>query len=120
MKISVFVSFVGILAFQSSLIAQQKSLSELSYVAPENESVVVGQAGDDPADIGRYLLARGARGARISPDGTSIAFSYSVTGAPQLWVMSSDRSQMQQLTFGNGITFFRWAPDSQRLLYGAE
>ena len=120
MKISVFVSFVGILAFQSSLIAQQKSLSELSYVAPENESVVVGQAGDDPADIGRYLLARGARGARISPDGTSIAFSYSVTGAPQLWVMSSDRSQMQQLTFGNGITFFRWAPDSQRLLYGAD
>ena len=120
MKISAFFLIIGILVFPSSLLAQQNSLSELSYVAPENESVVVGQAGDDPADIGRYLLARGARSARISPDGSSIAFSYSVTGAPQLWVMSTNRSQMQQLTFGNGITFFRWAPDSKHILYGAD
>ena len=27
---------------------------------------------------------------------------------------------MQQLTFGNGVTFFRWTPDSQWLLYGAD
>ena len=120
MRISIFVLFVGSLMFQPLLLAQQNSLSDLSYVAPEIESVVVGQAGDDPADIGRYLLARGARSARISPDGNSIAFSYSVTGAPQLWTLSTDRGQMKQLTFGNGITFFRWAPDSARLLYGAD
>ena len=120
MRISNFVLFVGSLMFQPLLLAQQNSLSDLSYVAPEIESVVVGQAGDDPADIGRYLLARGARSARISPDGNSIAFSYSVTGAPQLWTLSTDRGQMKQLTFGNGITFFRWAPDSARLLYGAD
>lgn len=98
----------------------QNSLSELSYISPENEAVVVGQAGDDPADIGRYLLARGARSARISPNGQWIAFSYSVTGAPQLWVQSTAGGQMQQLTFGNGITFFRWAPDSNKILYGAD
>ena len=27
---------------------------------------------------------------------------------------------MQQLTFGNGINFFRWTPDSRQLLYGAD
>ena len=55
MRISNFVLFVGSLMFQPLLLAQQNSLSDLSYVAPEIESVVVGQAGDDPADIGRYL-----------------------------------------------------------------
>ena len=104
-------------AFFSS---SQETQSELSYLSPENESVIVGQAGDDPADIGRYLLARGASSAQISPDGSKIAFRYSVTGAPQLWVVSTSGGQMQQLTFGNGITFFRWAPDSEQILYGAD
>jgi len=115
-----FILFVSGLMFQPLVLAQQSPLSELSYVVPENEPIVVGQAGDNPADIGRYLLARGARSARVSPDGNSIAFSYSVTGAPQLWTLSTNKSQMKQLTFGNGITFFRWAPDSMRLLYGAD
>jgi len=115
-NLSLLISF----GFCISTAYGQNSLSNLSYIAPENESVVVGQAGDDPADIGRYLLARGARSARISPDGQWIAFSYSVTGAPQLWVKSTRGGQMQQLTFGNGITFFRWAPNSSEILYGAD
>lgn len=92
----------------------------LEAIIPQNEAVSVGEAGDDPADIGRYLLARGASAARISPDGSHIAMRYSVTGEPQLWVVPTSGGQMQQLTFGNGVTFFRWAPDSQWLLYGAD
>ena len=92
----------------------------LEAIIPQNEAVSVGEAGDDPADIGRYLLASGASAARISPDGSHIAMRYSVTGEPQLWVVPTSGGQMQQLTFGNGITFFRWTPDSQWLLYGAD
>ena len=92
----------------------------LEAIVPQNETLAVGQAGDDPADIGRYLLARGASAARISPDGSHIAMRYSATGQPQLWVMPTTGGQLQQLTFGNGVTFFRWAPDSQWLLYGTD
>lgn len=92
----------------------------LEAIIPQNEVVSVGEAGDDPADIGRYLLASGASAARISPDGSHIAMRYSVTGEPQLWVVPTSGGQMQQLTFGNGVTFFRWTPDSQWLLYGAD
>lgn len=92
----------------------------IDSISPQSEAVNVGLAGDDPANIGRYLLASGAGATRLSPDGSKIAFSYSVTGSPQLWVKSVDGGQMQQLTFGNGITFFRWSPDGQALLYGAD
>jgi dipeptidyl aminopeptidase/acylaminoacyl peptidase len=43
-----------------------------------------------------------------------------VTGAPQLWIVSVEGGQPKQLTFGNGITFFRWALDSKAILYGAD
>ena len=33
-----------------------------------------------PADIARYVLAMGAGGAEISPDGKSIAFNWRITG----------------------------------------
>jgi len=119
MKLAKF-SFLLVSCSLVGPLAAQESLSDLSYISPENESVVVGQAGDDPADIGRYLLARGASAAQVSPDGSKIAFRYSVTGAPQLWVVSTQGGQMQQLTFGNGIPYFRWAPDSDQILYGAD
>ncbi|MCG8415070.1 MAG: DPP IV N-terminal domain-containing protein, partial [Pseudomonadales bacterium] len=92
----------------------------LDAIIPQNEAISVGEAGDDPADIGRYLLASGASAAAISPDGMHIAMRYSVTGEPQLWVVPTAGGQMQQLTFGNGVTFFRWTPDSRWLLYGAD
>ncbi len=98
----------------------QDALSELFYISPENESIIVGQAGDDPADIGRYLSAMGAQAGQLSPDGSKIAFRYSITGEPQVWVVPTRGGQMQQLTFGNGINFFRWTPDSRQLLYGTD
>ncbi len=91
----------------------------LQAVEPKDEAVAVGRAGDAPADIARYILATGATGA-ISPDGTKVALSWRITGAPQLWVVPVEGGQPRQLTFGNGITFFRWTPDSRAIVYGAD
>ena len=99
-----------------------QSGADLSIKAmePADEPVRVGRAGEDPADIARYLLASGASGARLSPDGETLAFAWSITGEPQLWVMPAMGGQPQRLTFGSGITFFAWAPDGERLLYAAD
>jgi len=92
----------------------------LAAMSPEAEPVRVGLAGEDPADIARYLLASGAAAPALSPDGRSIAYRSSVTGVPQLWIMPASGGAPRQLTFGNGITFFRWLPDSDGLIYGAD
>lgn len=82
----------------------------LEAIEPAGEPVRVGLAGDDPADIAPYLLASGAGDARLSPDGESVALSWSVTGAPQLWVVAAVGGAPRQLTFGNGITFSAGCP----------
>ncbi|MEO1304469.1 MAG: S9 family peptidase, partial [Pseudomonadota bacterium] len=92
----------------------------LEAISPEPGKVNVGLAGSDPADIARYLLARGASGAQLAPGGDYVAFRYSVTGIPQLWITPATGGAPQQLTFGNGITFFRWMPDGSGLIYGAD
>jgi len=94
----------------------------LEAITPQDEAVSIGLAGDDPADIARYILAAngGAGGAQISPDGSKIAFGWSITGERQIWVMDAEGGQPRRLTFGNGVRFFRWAPDSQSLIYGAD
>ena len=94
----------------------------LAAIEPLNVPTGVGLAGDDPADIGRYLLAAnsGVRSARMSPDSRSVAFIWSVTGEPQLWVMPVNGGHPRRLTYGNGVRFFRWTPDGQQLLYGAD
>jgi dipeptidyl aminopeptidase/acylaminoacyl peptidase len=99
-----------------------QSGADLSIEAmePTDEPVRVGMAGEDPADIARYLLASGAAGAQLSPDGETLAFGWSITGEPQLWTMPAEGGQPQRLTFGSGITFFAWAPDGERLLYAAD
>jgi dipeptidyl aminopeptidase/acylaminoacyl peptidase len=92
----------------------------IDAIEPSDEPVRVGSAGEDPADIARYLLASGAGGASLSPDGETLAFSWSITGEPQLWVMDAAGGQPRRLTFGSGITFYRWAPDGEGLVYGAD
>jgi len=87
---------------------------------PVIEPVTVGLAGEKPADIVRYLMARGAGQAGLSPDGSRIAFSYTVTGEPQLWIVDSSGGWPTQLTFGTGITFFDWAPDGENLIIGRD
>ncbi|MDT8439121.1 MAG: S9 family peptidase [Wenzhouxiangellaceae bacterium] len=92
----------------------------LAAIEPTPEPVRVGLAGDYPADIARYLLVQGVAGAQLSPAGGHVAMIRSITGTPQLWVMATDGGAPRQLTFGNGITFLRWAPDGQSLVYGAD
>ncbi|WP_203594556.1 S9 family peptidase [Wenzhouxiangella limi] len=92
----------------------------LEAIEPSPEPIRIGLAGEYPADIARFLLVQGVSGARLSPDGDYVAVSKSITGEPQLWLIPTDGSQARQLTFGNGITFFRWAPDGQSLIYGAD
>jgi len=92
----------------------------IEAIEPNDEPIRVGMAGEDPADIARYLLASGARSAQLSPDGEVLAFSWSVSGESQLWTMPAAGGQPRRLTFGSGITFFRWSPDGQRLVYGAD
>jgi dipeptidyl aminopeptidase/acylaminoacyl peptidase len=87
---------------------------------PVIEPVAVGLAGEKPADIVRYLMARGAGQTGISPDGSKIAFSYRVTGEPQLWMVDSAGGWPKQLTFGTGITFFDWAPGGEHLIVGRD
>jgi len=92
----------------------------IEAIEPKSEPVTVGMAGDNPADIARYILASGASGAQLSPDGKTIAFAWRITGAPQLWTVAASGGQPRQLTFGNGITSFEWAPDSKAILYEAD
>ena len=92
----------------------------LAAISPEPGAVNVGLAGSDPANIARYLLARGAGAASLAPGGELVAFRYGVTGVPQLWMVRATGGAPQQLTYGNGITFFRWMPDGSGLIYGAD
>ena len=87
---------------------------------PVIEPVTVGLAGEQPADIVRYLMARGAFQSSISPEGKVVAFADRVTGERQLWVVDATGGWPRQLTFGSGITFFRWTPDGEHLLVGRD
>lgn len=97
----------------------------LEYISPESETVAVGLAGETPANIARYLMASGAASARLSPDGSLVAYRSGVTGKNQIWIMPALGGQAQQLTFGNGVTFFEWLPvrmqgGAPQLVYGAD
>ena len=98
----------------------EQSSEQLEAIVPTKEALSVGMAGDEPADISRYLLANGVSSPQLSPDGQQIIFRSSITGVPQLWTLPIDGGTPTQLTFGNGITFARWLPDSSGVLYGAD
>ena len=102
----------------AALATQAAAQDEWAYPedTPVIEPVTVGLAGEKPADIVRYLMVRGAGQTGISPDGRTVAFSYRVTGEPQLWVVDSTGGWPKQLTFGTGIRTFHWAPDGEHLL----
>jgi len=94
----------------------------IDAIEPSDQKLSISLAGETLADISRYILAsnQGAGGGRISPDGESVAFQWSITGKSQLWLVMKQGGMPRQLTFGNGISFFRWSPDSQSLIYGAD
>ncbi|MDC8829316.1 S9 family peptidase [Alteromonas gilva] len=87
---------------------------------PQSRPLSIGLAGTQPVDISRFLLSRGVSQSRINAQGTHVAFTSNVTGTRQLWVKSLDGGEATQITFGNGISFYQWHPDGERLLYSAD
>jgi Tol biopolymer transport system component/DNA-binding winged helix-turn-helix (wHTH) protein len=63
--------------------------------------------------------SRGDAGARISPDGKSIAFQSWRSGNPELWLSDRDASNPVQLTSFEGpqIGEPSWSPDSRRIVF---
>lgn len=92
----------------------------IEAIEPDDTDVTIGRAGEHPADIGRYLLASGAGGANLSPDGQTIAFAWDVTGESELWVMPATGGQPQQITFKTGVFAPIWTPDGSGLFYSAD
>lgn len=112
------------------LFAEEKPISggesgydtSLFAIEPSGQNMISSLAGEAPADISRYIWARdrGAKKVDASPDGKHIAFEWSITGTRQIWLVAKTGGQPKQLTFGSGVSFFEWAPDSQSLIYGAD
>ncbi|MEP1420426.1 MAG: prolyl oligopeptidase family serine peptidase [Erythrobacter sp.] len=92
----------------------------IEAIEPDGSDVKLGKAGEYPADIARYLLASGPGAANLSPDGETIAFSWDVSGQPELWVMPASGGVPQQLTFQTGVEAPVWTPDGKGLFYSAD
>ncbi len=69
----------------------------------------------------RQLTIDGAknRGPQFSPDGKRIAFFSKRSGAPEIWTINADGTNLQQLTFlaGPNVCWPIWSPDGTRLIY---
>ncbi|WP_298304140.1 alpha/beta fold hydrolase [uncultured Erythrobacter sp.] len=92
----------------------------IEAMEPDGSDVSLGRAGEYPADIARYLLANGPGNANLSPDGETIAFSWDVTGQPELWVMPASGGVPKQITYQTGVRSPIWTPDSTGLFYSAD
>lgn len=92
----------------------------IEAMEPDGGAIIIGRAGEYPADIARYLLATGPGAANLSPDGKTIAFAWDVTGESELWVMPATGGQPRQVTFKTGVFAPRWTPDGSALFYSAD
>lgn len=94
----------------------------LEAIEPDGAAADIGLAGEDPANIGRYLMASagGAGEASLSPDGETVVFKWSITGEPQLWMMAAEGGQPRRLTYGGAVGEFAWSPDGSRIFYSAD
>ncbi|MEO0696199.1 MAG: S9 family peptidase [Pseudomonadota bacterium] len=113
-------AFSRALCLALAMVASAFAADDLNPEQPKDEPVSIGLAGAERPDISRFLMARGAGSAKISPDGDRIAFISLVTGLRQIWTMPASGGQPRQLTFGNGVTFFEWHPNGKQVLYGAD
>ncbi len=108
------------LAQDSAFGGQSGPDMSIEAMEPDGSAVDIGLAGQQPVDIARYLLASGASGAKLSPDGEMVAFSSSVTGQPEVWVVPASGGQPRQLTFRTNPRMFEWTPDGSGILYSAD
>jgi dipeptidyl aminopeptidase/acylaminoacyl peptidase len=105
----------------STLFAQVKPTPGPDDV-PRPVAGEVSLAGVNCPDIARYLNVRTAGGASSNPDGTHVAFTTSITGQPQLWVVDLRRGVgwPHQITFGESVTFAEWSPAGDWIAYGTD
>jgi dipeptidyl aminopeptidase/acylaminoacyl peptidase len=80
----------------------------------------VGLAGSERPDISRFLAVRTATAPSLSPDGIRLAFRTDISGAPQVWVVDAAGGWPNQVTFGEPVTFHRWSPAGDWILYGTD
>jgi Tol biopolymer transport system component len=79
--------------------------------------VALGATGGKPVKLN--ILKEGLAAARISPDGTRIAFESMRTGATEVWVANADGTDPHALTnFGGPVTGSPvWSPDGHRIAF---
>jgi dipeptidyl aminopeptidase/acylaminoacyl peptidase len=88
---------------------------------PQPISSKVSLAGSSEPDIVRFLKVRSAIAPSLSPDGKWVAYRTRITGDYQIWVTGSDQLTIpHQITFGNSVTFHKWSPDNNVILYGTD
>lgn len=88
---------------------------------PELVSSKISLAGSSEPDIVRFLKVQNAIAPSLSPDGKMVAYRTRLTGEYQVWVTNTDQlASPLQITFGNSVTFHRWAPDNSGILYGTD
>lgn len=87
---------------------------------PEPVPGEIGLAGDERPDITRFLNVRTATSPSLSPDATRLAFRTEISGEPQLWVVDASGGWPRQLTFGEPVTFHRWSPAGDWILYAQD
>ncbi|MFT4938939.1 MAG: dipeptidyl aminopeptidase/acylaminoacyl peptidase [Paraglaciecola sp.] len=116
------ISYRVLLAITLSIVGVMSNAQEWPYPqdTPQVAPLNIGMASDRPVDISRFLLARGPNTVQMNVNGSLVAYISSVTGRPQVWLMSLREGHTKQLTFGNGVTFYRWHPDGKHILYGAD
>lgn len=102
-----------------SLVAQVRPTPNEDDI-PRPVPGAVGLAGTDRPDIGRFLNVRTAGAPSLSPDGRQLAFRTQISGAPQLWVVNATGGWPAQITFGEPVTFHRWSPTGEWIVYGTD
>jgi TolB protein len=93
--------------------------NELAYASAPNGSFEIWVA-DSNGNLGRRITS--FRGGNVSPTynpktGAQIAFISDRTGLPQLYIMNSDGSSVQQMTDGGYASSPSWSPNGQFLAF---
>jgi dipeptidyl aminopeptidase/acylaminoacyl peptidase len=77
-------------------------------------------AGDAQPSVVHFLNVRTATQPALSPDGGELAFGSAITGSRQVWTVAGSGGWPRQLTFVERVTFHRWSPRGDWILYGAD
>lgn len=72
-------------------------------------------------DFSRFLNVRLVSSPSPSPDGSSVAFLYDLTGVPQVWSVPVQGGWPDQLTFfTERVSFVEHSPNGNRLVFGMD